>query len=112
MTASRNTPSLENWDIRHGKEIEWLPWGSEGNARVKILGEADGYTVAIIQADAGYTTLEHQHAHAEFFYLIEGGIRNQGQQMDAGDGYAAASGSVHTDFQVERPSTYLSIFRL
>lgn len=105
-------PSLEHWDIRHLAEVEWLPWGSQGNARVKILGEADGYTVALIQAEAGYQTPEHEHAHAEFFYLIDGRIRNQGQQMDTGDGYAAATGSVHTDFQVERPSTYLSIFRL
>jgi mannose-6-phosphate isomerase-like protein (cupin superfamily) len=106
------TPSLESWDIRHQDDVEWLPWGSEGNARVKILGEADGYTVAVVQADAGYKTPPHQHAYAEFFYLIDGSIRNQGQQMSTGDGYAAATGSVHTDFEVCSASTYLSIFRL
>jgi len=110
--ASTQTPSLEHWDIRHHNDVEWLPWGSKGNARVKVLGEADGYTVAVVEADAGYEASEHEHAHAEFFYLIDGSIRNQGQQMDTGDGYAAARGSVHTDFKVQRPSVYLSIFRL
>jgi hypothetical protein len=39
-------------------------------------------------------------------------LRNQGQTMVRGDGYAAAAGSVHTDFEAEARSTYLSIFKL
>jgi hypothetical protein len=30
----------------------------------------------------------------------------------AGDGYAAATGSTHTDFATERGATYLSVFRV
>jgi anti-sigma factor ChrR (cupin superfamily) len=111
MTSSPQSPSLDNWDIKHNSDVDWLPWGSGDNARVKVLGEADGHTIALIQAEAGYKTAEHQHAHAEFFYLVEGSIRNEGQQMNTGDGYAAASGSVHTEFEVQGPSTYISIFR-
>lgn len=105
-------PSLDKWDIRHADQIDWIPWGTEGNARAKILAEADGYLVALIQADAGYQTVAHQHAHAEFFYLLDGVIRNQGETMTTGDAYAAAAGSEHTDFQAQAPATYLSIFRL
>ena len=32
--------------------------------------------------------------------------------ISAGDGYAAAAGSRHTDFVVESPARYLIIFRL
>jgi quercetin dioxygenase-like cupin family protein len=106
MTTNQS-PSLDRWDICHSADADWAPWGGNGNARVKILAEADGYTVALIHADTGYTTAPHEHTYAEFFHLIEGVIRNQGQILQTGDAYAAAAGSVHTDFEVQSPSTYL-----
>jgi quercetin dioxygenase-like cupin family protein len=112
MTTTDQAPTPDGWDISHPADVEWAPWGANGEARVKVLAEADGYTVALIQADTGYTTLPHEHTYAEFLHLIEGSIRNQGQILNAGDVYAAAAGSVHTDFEVQSPSTYLSIFRL
>jgi uncharacterized protein len=110
--TSDHAPSPDGWDICHRADVEWTPWGVNSDARAKILAEADGYTVALIQADTGYKTAPHEHAYAEFFHLIEGAVRNQGQLLEAGDAYAAAAGSVHTDFEVQSPSTYLSIFRL
>ena len=53
MTTT-NEPSLDRWDIRRGTEVEWTPWGPNNEARVTVLGEADGYTVALIEAPAGY----------------------------------------------------------
>lgn len=103
---------LDRWDIRHAADTEWIPWGEGGKARAKILGEADGYTVTFIEAEAGYVGSPHEHTHAEFFFLVDGEIRNQGRTMKTGDGYAAAAGSVHSDFEVLAPSTYVVIFRL
>ena len=40
MDTTQQTPSLTNCDIRHAGEVDWIPWGSQGNARAKILGEA------------------------------------------------------------------------
>jgi ChrR Cupin-like domain len=54
----------------------------------------------------------HEHTHAEFFYVLDGAVRNQDEVITAGDGYAAAAGSRHTDFVVESSATYLIIFRL
>jgi ChrR-like protein with cupin domain len=101
----------EGWDINHADELEWLPWG-EGGARAKILGIADGYVVALVEADAGYQGTPHEHAYAEFFYLIDGDVTNQGETMTAGDGYAAAAGSRHDQFEANTPARYLSIFKL
>jgi len=103
---------LDRWDIRHAADAEWLPWGEGSTARAKILGEADGYTVTLIEAQAGYTGTAHEHTNAEFFFLVEGKIRNQGQKMRGGDGYAAAAGSVHSDFEALTPSTYVVIFKI
>jgi hypothetical protein len=113
MTPTESTiPSLDGWDITRAAEVDWMPWGEHGDARAKILGSADGYLVAFIEAEAGYQGSPHEHAHAEFLFVVDGQLRNQGQTMVRGDGYAAAAGSVHTDFEAEARSTYLIIFKL
>jgi quercetin dioxygenase-like cupin family protein len=112
MTTDPPTPSLYNWDIGHAADLDWIPWGSEGNAKAKVLAEGGGYQVVLVQAEAGYSSGAHDHAHPEFFYLLDGVVRNQGQMMNAGDAYVADAGSVHTDFRTQVPSTYVSIFRL
>jgi quercetin dioxygenase-like cupin family protein len=104
--------SLDGWDIQSADGAEWVPWGTQGNAKAKILGAADGYVVAYVQADPGYRGDPHEHPHPEFFYLIDGTVRNQGRSMVAGDGYAAAMGSTHADFATETGATYIVIFRL
>jgi mannose-6-phosphate isomerase-like protein (cupin superfamily) len=113
METTNENPavSLEGWDINHADQLDWVPWG-EGGARAKILGAADGYVVALVEADAGYHGTPHEHAHAEFFFLVDGEVTNQETEMTAGDGYAAAAGSRHDDFRVHTPSRYLSIFKL
>jgi mannose-6-phosphate isomerase-like protein (cupin superfamily) len=104
--------SLSGWDIQTAEAAEWVPWGTTGNAKAKILGSADGYMVAFVQADAGYEGDPHVHAHPEFFYLIDGEVRNQGRPMVAGDGYAAATDSTHADFATDTGATYLVIFKI
>jgi uncharacterized protein len=112
MSTVPETPSLKGWDIADASQVQWVPWGASGNARAKILAQADGYTLALIEAESGYRGNPHEHAHAEFSYLLEGKIKNQGRVMESGDAYAASAGSVHSDFEVQTPATYLSIFRL
>ena len=105
--------SLEGWDIKRFAETDWVPWGgSEGDARAKILGIADGFYLALIEAGPGYRGDPHEHAYPEFLSVIDGEVRNQGQPMVRGDGYAAAPGSSHTDFGTETGATYLLVFKL
>ena len=103
---------LQGLDIRSADAAQWIPWGGGDKARAKVLGEADGYTMTLIEAEAGYVGSEHEHTYAEFFYLIEGRIRNQGQVINQGDGYAASAGSVHSDFEVLAPAKYVIIWRI
>ncbi len=104
--------SLEGWDIGSFDAVEWAAWGSGGNARAKVLASADGFFVALVEAQAGYTGDPHRHDHAEFLYVVDGTLRTQGREMVAGDAYAAAPGSTHDDFATDSGATYLSIFRL
>jgi quercetin dioxygenase-like cupin family protein len=104
--------SLEGWDVVRGDDTDWVPWGSGDDARAKILGSADGYLVALVDAQPGYRGDPHEHARAEFFYLIEGSLVNQGTTMRAGDGYAAGPGSTHADFSTATGARYIVIFAI
>jgi quercetin dioxygenase-like cupin family protein len=104
--------SLDGWDLVHADDTEWVPWGSGDNATAKILGSADGYLVALVDAQPGYRGDPHEHARAEFFYLVDGSVVNQGRMMRAGDGYAAAAGSTHADFSTETGARYIVIFAI
>src|SRR5262245_29887037 len=113
MTTTPSTPlSLDGWDITRGDDAEWIPWGEGDRARAKVLGRADGYLVVLVEAQVGYRGSPHTHEHAEFLYVIDGCVRNQGQELAAGGGYAAAAGSTHVDFEALTPSTYIIVFRV
>ena len=103
---------LDGWDIGHADDKDWVPWGSTGDAKAKVLATGDGYYVVLVQADPGYMGEAHEHEYSEFSYVLDGEYRTQGQMMRAGDAYVAAPGSVHTDFTTETGATYLSIFKL
>jgi quercetin dioxygenase-like cupin family protein len=111
MNAER--VSLEGWDIVSGADAAWVEWGGEGApARAKVLSTADGFTMVLVEADAGYRGGPHVHAHPEFVYVLDGELRNQGRRMVAGDAYAAATGSSHDDFATDTGATYVLIFKL
>jgi hypothetical protein len=104
--------SLDGWNIGRFDDIEWSPWGSGGNARAKVLANGDGFYLALVEAEAGYAGDPHEHAHTEFLYVINGSLRTQGETLSAGDGYVAATGSLHEQFDAPEGATYLSIFKL
>ena len=104
--------TLEGWDIGHVADQEWVPWGSTGDARAKVVASGDGYYVVLVQAEAGYEGEPHVHDHTEFAYVLEGEVHTQGTTMGPGDAYVAAVGSHHTDFGTTTGATYLSIFKL
>ena len=105
------SPSLAGWSIADHTTKAWVPWGEKG-ARARVLADADGYLVAVVEAEAGYQGTPHEHANAEFLYVIDGELRTQGKTLRTGDAYAAAAGSVHSDFSTGSGATYLSIFKL
>jgi hypothetical protein len=57
------TPSLDGWNITRYADTDWAPWGN-GGAQAKVLGSADGYLVALVEADAGYQGTPHEHGYA------------------------------------------------
>ncbi len=106
------TFSTDGWSIGRFDDVEWSPWGSGGNARAKVLANEDGYFLALVEAEPGYTGDPHEHEQTEFLYVVEGTLQNQGETLTAGDGYVAAAGSIHSQFESPTGATYVSIFKL
>jgi len=107
------TIALGGWDIKKFDEVEWVPWGSGGDARAKVMSSGDGYYLSLVEAAEGYRGDPHVHAHTEFLFVVDGSLRNQGKAMARHDAYVAAIGSSHDDFEVgPGGATYLSIFKL
>jgi hypothetical protein len=111
-TTASPEPSLEGWAITAPEGADEIPWGQGDDARAKILADADGYLVVLVEAEAGYRGTPHRHEHAEFLYVVDGRVRSQGRELTAGAGYAAAAGSTHDDFEALTPATYVSVFRV
>jgi quercetin dioxygenase-like cupin family protein len=103
---------LDGWDIASADSVPWVPWGSQGDARAKVLAAADGFHLVLVEAEAGYTGDPHVHGHPELLYVLEGTVRTQGRELGPGDGYAASAGSAHDEFVAVTAATYLSIFKL
>lgn len=115
MTESVTAPAglrLDGWSFGRADDAEWMPWGTRGDARAKILASADGYHVVLVEAQPGYRGDPHEHAFAEFAYVVAGSVRTQGRELSAGDGVAAAAGSTHDDFVTAGGATYITIFKL
>jgi uncharacterized protein len=106
-------PSLAGWSVERFDSVEWVPWGSRpGLARAKILGNADGYTIAFVEASPGYEGDPHVHEYPEFLHVIDGTLENQDQTMTKGDSYAAAAQSTHSQFATSTGATYVIVFKL
>ena len=104
---------LDGWDIVHGADADWMPWGGEGApARAKVLGTGDGYALVLVEAAAGYTGTAHDHNFAEMSYVVAGTVEHQGVPMIAGAGYIASAGSTHTGFRATSDATYVLAFKL
>ena len=104
--------TLDGWDIGHGDDKDWAPWGSRGDARAKMIASGDGYLLMLVEADPGYKGDPHEHEFTEFNFVLDGTLVNQGVPMKAGDGYVAAAGSTHADFVTDEGARYLVIFKI
>jgi hypothetical protein len=94
---------LVGWSIARNANTDCMPCGA-GGAWAKVLDGADGNLIALVAAEAGYPGSLHERANAEYLALLSGRLGNQGRELTAGDGHAAA-GSSHHDFEAVEPST-------
>ena len=111
MSTMSDADPGRGWNFGSADTTEWLEWGG-GGARAKVLASGDGYHVAIVDAEPGYSGTPHVHDHAEMLHVLSGTVVTNGVTMQAGDAYVAEAGSEHLEFSTATGATYLSIFRI
>lgn len=104
------TDAPAGWNFSDSGAMPWQPMG-EGIA-MKPLGAANGRMMASFQFQPGYVGGMHDHADAEFTYILEGSLISQGVVMTAGHAYAAEAGTTHDDFRTETGCTLVSVFQI
>jgi quercetin dioxygenase-like cupin family protein len=102
----------QGWSFGFADEAEWVPWGSAGVARGRMLSAGDGYLTVEVDAPAGYRGDPHVHPAAEFVYVLAGRVRSQGVELGPGDSYTASAGSRHDEFEVLDDARYVITFSL
>jgi hypothetical protein len=106
--ADHPTPGWDFWVSGGGATPEPTP---AGGCRTTVLGAADGLQIALVEAEPGYVWDPHVHGFPEFLLVLHGTVRTQGRILGPGDGYAAATGSSHPEFETGAGATYVLISR-
>jgi hypothetical protein len=103
------TASTAGWTFARSSEIDWQDLGP--GVAMKTLAGADGRAIAMFRFEPGYTGAVHEHADAEFSYILEGELISTGVTMTPGDAYAAETGTTHDEFRTDTGCTLVSVFQ-
>ncbi len=98
----------EGWIFADEAAVEWMELGP--GVAMKSLGGANGRMIALFKFDPGYSGATHEHADAEFSYVLEGELISNGVTMAAGHAYAAEAGTTHNEFRTDSGVTLVSVF--
>ena len=96
------------WTFTDGNAVEWTERGP--GVAMKMLGAANGRLIAMFKFEPGYAGASHDHADAEFSYVLEGTLVSNGVLMEAGHAYAAEAGTTHDEFRTDTGATLVSVF--
>jgi len=100
---------LTGWYIKDVTGGEWM--SAPDGAPFKLIGVADGLAFVLSKVDAGSRGARHVHKGPEFLYLLEGDLTVNGVEMKKGHGYAAATGSTHSEFSSQQGATFVVVLK-
>jgi len=100
---------IEGWMFGDAATMVWQQIGP--GVGMKTLGAAGGRLIALFKFDPGYSGAPHDHADAEFSYLLDGDLVSNGVPMAAGHAYAAEAGTTHAEFRTDGGCTLVSVFK-
>lgn len=73
--------------------ISWRPSAFAAGVEVKELGAANGRVMQLVRFQPGAVFPAHQHMGAEFIYVLEGDLIQEGQRLKRGWASVAPSGT-------------------
>ena len=102
--------TIKGWTFAESSEMEWQNMGP--GVEIKMLAGANGRAIALFRFKPGYVGAVHEHADAEFSYILEGDLVSTGVTMKPGDAYAAEMGTTHDEFRTESGCILVSVFAM
>ena len=100
---------MDVFSVGDANEIEWAE--AAPGVEIKLLGAADGRLFTMSRFAPGFSAPEHTHADTEFGYVLEGSVQSQGQLLTTGMGYAAPTGTTHSEFHTADGCTMLFVLK-
>lgn len=93
-----NNDLLSGFSLKDEKELPWIPSKFAAGVEVKNLGKANGRAVQLVKFSPAASFPSHTHTDAEFLYVLEGEVFQNGVKLTAGCSATAAAGSVDETF--------------
>ena len=100
---------VAGWTFSDEAAIDWQNLAP--GVAMKMMGGANGRMISLFKFDAGYVGTTHEHADAEFSYILEGELISNGVMMTTGHAYAAEAGTTHEEFRTDTGVTLVSVFQ-
>lgn len=102
---------MDAFAVADTNDAEWID--AAPGVEIKTIGMADGHLFNVSRFAPGFSAPEHTHADSEFGYVLEGSVQSQGELLTTGCGYAAPTGTTHSEFVVgEDGCTMLFVLKL
>lgn len=88
----------------------WRPSTFAAGVEVKDLGAANGRAMQLVRFPPGTVFPVHEHAGAEFVYVLEGELIQNGQRLSSGWASISAGGTTDDDVKSDAGCTFLIVY--
>lgn len=93
-------------------DLPWTPSKFARGVEVKNLGKANGRAMQLVRFQPGASFPAHLHTDAEFLFVLEGEVIQNGRRLHAGCSTVAPAGSRDTEFISPSGGTFLLVYAL
>jgi anti-sigma factor ChrR (cupin superfamily) len=101
---------LEEFIFTDSEAVSWRPSTFATGVEVKDLGRANGRAMQLVRFQPGAAFPAHKHTGAEFIYVLEGDLIQEGQPLKRGWASVAPSGTEDADVRSESGCVFLIIY--
>lgn len=93
-------------------DLPWIPSKIASGIDVKNLGKANGRFMQLVRFQPGASFPSHVHTDAEFIFVLDGEVRQNGTLLSSGWSAVAQAGSHDHTFTSSSGCTFLLIYSL
>ena len=93
-------------------DLPWIPSKFAPDVQVKNLGKANGRAMQLVRFQPAASFPAHLHTDAEFLFMLEGEVIQNGHKLHAGWSTVAPAGTHDTEFVSPSGCTFLLVYAL